>query len=249
MPVWTLVLLNKVQVEFNISLNCRDRNSPLSRSFVFICLRSCLFMARYTNQDEGWKIVGKEHQRHVAKEKWDVVDGGLKKGAEDIVTFFFTTEFGKKWSAKDLFYELKKHGDLDEIFIPPKRDRRGRRYWFARFLNVIDEKVLAIKLYNIVLEDRKLFANLPRFQRPEKIIGKHNGTTETFSSNNVIKRLEKKIGSIGQGWVDNRFFVDVMKNINSTVQASGVSSATRSFSLVVDAEDHNRYGRAFTSVI
>lgn len=88
---------------------------------------------------------------------------GRKKGNDGAVTSFFITEFGENGEAKDLFFELKEFGELDEVVIPPKRDRRGRIYGFARFLNVADEKYLAIKLDSVILKGRKLFANLPRF--------------------------------------------------------------------------------------
>lgn len=56
-----------------------------------------------------------------------------KMDNEESVTSFFITEFGGKWSVKDLLYELKEYGELEEVVIPPRRDRRGRRYGFSRF--------------------------------------------------------------------------------------------------------------------
>lgn len=169
-------------------------------------------MAHYTYLADGWKRVGKEHPRHGEKGTWAVVDEGKEKVVEDIVTSFFIREFGNKWSAKNLFYELKEYSDLDEIVIPPKRDRRVMRYGFSRFLNMRDDKVLAIKLYIIVLEDRKLFVNLLRFQRSGNIKGKLNGPREIYGAKIVITRGERNIRRFGPGWVDNRSFADVMKN-------------------------------------
>lgn len=82
-----------------------------------------------------------------------------------VSTTFFVTEFGYKWRANDLLYEFKKLGEVEEVVIPPKKDSKGRRYGFTHFLNVKDEKLLATKLDNIILDGRKLFANVPRFNR------------------------------------------------------------------------------------
>lgn len=86
-----------------------------------------------------------------------------------MVTTFFFIEFGSKWYARDLLFEFKELGEIDGVVIPQKRDKRGRRYGFVRFWNVEDERMQPIKLDNLVLEGRKLFANLPRFQRQVKI--------------------------------------------------------------------------------
>lgn len=48
---------------------------------------------------------------------------------------------------------------------------RGRSYGFGRFFDVRDEDLLTIKLDNIFIGRRKIFANLPRFQRrhPQRV--------------------------------------------------------------------------------
>lgn len=66
-------------------------------------------------------------------------------------TTIFVTEFDDKWRAWDLFFEFKELGDIGEVIIPPKRDRRGRRYGFVRFINVEDVKRLATKMDNVIL--------------------------------------------------------------------------------------------------
>lgn len=74
-------------------------------------------------------------------------------------------EFDDKWRARDLFIEFKELREVDEVIIPPKKDRKGGRYGFVRYFNVKDERVLAIKLDNAMLESRKIFSNVPHFQR------------------------------------------------------------------------------------
>lgn len=106
--------------------------------------------------------------------KWDVVgrngkaeDKGGIRGAEGSSSFFIT-EFGDKWSAQDLYEEFKSMGDIEEVIISPRRDRRGRRYGFVRIFNVSNDRMLATKLDIVFLEGRKLFANIPRFKRGSK---------------------------------------------------------------------------------
>lgn len=61
-------------------------------------------------------------------------------------------------------YEVfRKFEDIDEVVIPSKRDIRGQRYGFIRFFEVKDARLLATKLDNIFIENKKLFFNLPRF--------------------------------------------------------------------------------------
>lgn len=56
-----------------------------------------------------------------------------------------------------------KFEDIDEVVIPSTRDIRGQRYGFIRFFEVKDARLLATKLDNIFIENKKLFFNLPRF--------------------------------------------------------------------------------------
>lgn len=73
-------------------------------------------------------------------DKWDVAGGGRKKEGAAVTSVFFT-QFGSKWKAKDLIFEFKELGDIDEVVIPPKRDKHWRRYGFLLFFDVEDEKL------------------------------------------------------------------------------------------------------------
>lgn len=63
-----------------------------------------------------------------------------------------------------MFYEFKDIGEIVDVIIPHKKDRRGRRYGFVQYTNVTDEKLLTTKLDNIIFEGRKLFANILDFK-------------------------------------------------------------------------------------
>ncbi|XP_058755922.1 uncharacterized protein LOC131629137 [Vicia villosa] len=134
--------------------------------------------------DNVWKKV--MYKRN-SRTKWDATVGGGRNESEVLSTFFFT-DFDDKWKAKDMYEVFKKMGDIDEVYIPNKKDKRGRRYGFVRFVNVKDDRLLATKLDNVFLEGRKLFANIPRFQRKEK--GGEKGV-----NSNIVNNRRKGGGS------------------------------------------------------
>lgn len=111
-------------------------------------------------------------------------------------------------------------GDLKEVIISPRRDKRGRKYGFARFRNVGDEKMLAVKLDNLVLEGRKLFANIPRFQRPSGEGFKKSVQFHKAEGKKPINDARKE-DFYKKGGIDIRSFKDV------TMQRQACGSASR----------------------
>ncbi|KAI5447519.1 hypothetical protein KIW84_015104 [Lathyrus oleraceus] len=64
--------------------------------------------------------------------------------------------------AKDLYKLFEEFGVIDEVIIPRKRDKKGRKYWFIHIFDVSDMRRLMLQLDNLLIEGRKLFANIPR---------------------------------------------------------------------------------------
>lgn len=91
----------------------------------------------------------------------------MNKG--EITTFFFT-EFLESLKVKDRFLLFKEFKEIDEVVIPPRSDKRGKKYGYVHFFNVSGERNLVLKLDNLIMEGRKFFANLPRFVRVEKTL-------------------------------------------------------------------------------
>lgn len=81
---------------------------------------------------------------------------------------FFTTEFFEDYGAREMYDIFKEYGKVEELIIPMKREKRGKRYGFLKFQNIWDDKLFATKLDNIFIESKKLFANIPRFRRKAK---------------------------------------------------------------------------------
>ncbi|XP_058784296.1 uncharacterized protein LOC131659072 [Vicia villosa] len=67
----------------------------------------------------------------------------------------------------DIFNLFGCVGEILEVVIPPWRNKFGKRFGFARFKEVKDERMLAVKLDNIQIDGRKIHANQPRFNRNE----------------------------------------------------------------------------------
>lgn len=87
----------------------------------------------------------------------------------------------------ELWRNFQRWGRVWEIYIPNKKDRWGRRFWFARFFNVPNPSLLEHQLDNLYIGGRKLNVNFPRFE-------KGNGNTS------IDKPGEKvKVKTLGSG--------------------------------------------------
>lgn len=54
--------------------------------------------------------------------------------------------------------------------ISPKRNRSGKQFGFARFIDVEDSRLLDVKLDNILINNVKIHANVPKFIRTENVV-------------------------------------------------------------------------------
>lgn len=82
---------------------------------------------------------------------------------ESKIVFF--TEFSNSMRARDMYQLFKDFGEIYEVVIPLKRDKRGRKYGSVCFYEVRDVISLILKLDNLLIEGMKLYVNLPRFYR------------------------------------------------------------------------------------
>ncbi|KAL4564725.1 hypothetical protein LXL04_028794 [Taraxacum kok-saghyz] len=82
-------------------------------------------------------------------------------------TFFFTN-FPDNCSHGDLWRSFKQHGRIADVFIPKKRSEGGRRFGFARFLNVEDIDKMMVKLNTTWLGSFKLRVNPAKYSRNEQ---------------------------------------------------------------------------------
>lgn len=65
------------------------------------------------------------------------------------VTSFYIVEFPDSVKACDLFGLFGYIGNMVEVSIAPRRNKRGKCFGFARFKEVEDSRVLAVSLDNV----------------------------------------------------------------------------------------------------
>lgn len=64
-----------------------------------------------------------------------------------------------------MYQEFQSFGEIEEVVIQLKWDKRGLSYGFVRFFDVRDGDILATKLDILFIGGRKLYENILRFQR------------------------------------------------------------------------------------
>lgn len=66
--------------------------------------------------------------------------------------------------SKEMYNNFRGLGNIYEVVIPPKKYRRGKNYGFVRFKSIENIILMAVKLDNIIIEGRKIYANVLGFQ-------------------------------------------------------------------------------------
>jgi hypothetical protein len=120
--------------------------------------------------DKKWKPV-KSRRRIENKEiqkRFDIatVKGQNSLDSDNLTTFFFT-DFPNSFGAKAMLNAFHYYGDIQEVVIPAKRDKGGRRFGFARFYQVSDARRFARELDNLIIGRDKISVNISRYNRFE----------------------------------------------------------------------------------
>lgn len=129
----------------------------------------------------GWREVQKRNfQRWVPA--WDSfpVDGGRasERGVEVVLVYF--SEFLDHCRARNFFELFGCIGEVVEVVIAPRKDKMGKNFGFARFIDVEDARFLVVKEDNIIVEGKKIHTNLPRFERFEQSFAAVEGSKSGF---------------------------------------------------------------------
>ncbi|KAK6145750.1 hypothetical protein DH2020_019619 [Rehmannia glutinosa] len=95
------------------------------------------------------------------------VESKSENDRKNRVTFFFTN-FPLGWRKDEMIRTFRRIGEVNDVFVPHKKDARGNGFGFVRFIGVKDVKELEDKLNLIWLGSYKLRANIPRFNRHQK---------------------------------------------------------------------------------
>jgi RNA recognition motif-containing protein len=97
-----------------------------------------------------------------------------------VTTSFFITNFLEEASTGDLWKVFLKYERVGEVYIPKKRDKRGRKFGFVKFKEVTDVEELSAKLRDVWIGSFKIWTNRSRFARtdtkeeqPNQVSGEH----------------------------------------------------------------------------
>lgn len=103
--------------------------------------------------ESGWVTARKKVFRNRVPQ-WDSYSKG-KKSVDAKVASIFIFYFPDRCKAKDLFDVFRCLGEIYEALIAPRRDMFGNRFSFARFTEVEDVTLLAVKLDNILFDGKR----------------------------------------------------------------------------------------------
>lgn len=119
---------------------------------------------------EWKKSKGRRVFRNLAQ-RWDVFPfGGRQLEGNDSLrsASIYFSEISERVNSRVIFGLLGCIGEIVEVVIPPKRNKLQKRFGFARFKEVEDVRMMAVKLDNVVIDKAKIHANPPRFERTFK---------------------------------------------------------------------------------
>lgn len=169
-----------------------------------------------------WQRVGRRGSRNTIS-RWDTYPyGGMQGRDKGVISTIYVSAFSDRSRAADLFRLFGCVGDVVEVVIPLKRNKFRKHFGFARFKNVEMERLLAVKLDNIIIDGRKIYANQPRFSREE---GK--GTENVRWQQQEIFTMKK----------ENLKFKGKVSGVGSTSYAKVVKEGKQNVD-VVEEEEH-----------
>ncbi|GLU17751.1 hypothetical protein SLE2022_341070 [Rubroshorea leprosula] len=94
---------------------------------------------------------------------------GFGKGFLEQATTFFFYDFPEDRSAKDLWFCFWSYGKVVDVYIPTRRDRRGRRFGFARMAGAFDVKDMERRLNQIWLDSYRLKVKVAENMKEGKV--------------------------------------------------------------------------------
>ncbi|CAK8534908.1 unnamed protein product [Lathyrus sativus] len=97
----------------------------------------------------GWVEVRRKkgHDRIGKCSVW-TASRGKGVGDSKAISSFFFTEFLKDFGAKEMTEVFKDYGIMREVFIPVRRDKRGKHYGFDGFRMIVDYRIMAMLVFN-----------------------------------------------------------------------------------------------------
>ena len=92
-----------------------------------------------------------------------------------IATTFFVCNLPPHWRSRDLWRAFEQLGVLVDAFVPGRKDKTGELYGFVRFIKVAYVNELQKKMNEMVVDGRRLRANVSLHPRSKKHGTGYNG--------------------------------------------------------------------------
>jgi RNA recognition motif-containing protein len=152
-----------------------------------------------TERESGeWTMVVPRRRRHRDRKAEDNMD---KKVSSTTIYF---TNFPDEVHLQELIYRFSKFGDIEDIYIPEKRNKSGKHFGFVRFRGAEDMKLIEAKMKELWFGTYKLWANIARFEKNDergrtqnrenreerKIIMKEGGIVKASKTNQENRKVE-----------------------------------------------------------
>lgn len=138
-------------------------------------------------EDQGASGQGENLGQICEGETRDTTEVGRRRGRKQFgssVSFFFTN-FPDDWDAQALWRMFLRWGKATHVYLPPNRDRYGRRYGFVRFMKEGDHAGLERRLQQIWIGTYKLIRvhlSVPKVEAKKKILRREpSNMTATYA--------------------------------------------------------------------
>ena len=168
--------------------------------------------------------------------------GRLGRHEDEGVTSFFFLNFPTGVGEVEMFRVFQKWARVKDVFISRRLNKWGRRFGFVRFYGVRDAGRLERELDQLYVGNKKLFVNIPKYQRKmeeqSRLEGRLRTTPFRARRNEDSPDLKKVTAAGGEQrrkdmWVEkkgNRSYAEVATGTN-TDQWKGVSFKTQQYVL------------------
>jgi len=127
---------------------------------------------------------------------------------DNTTTPFFFTNFPGNATKEDLRRLFTSFGRVEEVFIPNKMDKWGRRFGFDKFREVSDEEDLGKRLEEVWLWKSRLKVNRARFGRDEaKAVER-----KVEERKDEVQQYKPKVGGSKKAFVTDTSYKGVVLN-------------------------------------
>lgn len=148
------------------------------------------------HEESGWKMVRRKRG-----------ESGEQRKKEGPMTFFFRN-FPEDCTEGQLWRRFEEVGKVEDVCIPAKRDKSGKRFGFVRFARREESRGILERLNKVWVGSYVIRAFIPRFVRPSE---KARGWKAKEVRSNRVSTVGDGGGVAGMSGVGRASFVDMLK--------------------------------------